>query len=108
MLENRIPAISAAAAIGTQRVVHETGHEIEFLVLRRAEGRRDSGHELSMIEWRVDRRDPYKGAVGAGAYYTRFAEYGTVNEPARPILGPVAEEVFPRFEEDVARVWRRA
>lgn len=108
MYTSRIPVIVSRASLATQRAVHEAGQEAEFHALQAAGLRRISGKEQSSIRWKANRRDPYSGWVNAGAFYTRFAEYGTINQPATPILGPAAEMVDKSFVAAVTAAWKYA
>jgi hypothetical protein len=108
VLEDRIPLIVSRASLQTQRAVDEAGQEIEFHAAQAAGLRRITGTEQRAIRWKVNRRDPYSGRVSAGAFYTRFSEYGTIHQSAVPILGPAAEAVDQSFVVAVTAAWRHA
>lgn len=105
-LKSRIPEITAEASLRMQRAINETGEHVEYLATQKAARRRSTGREQTSIRWRPNKSNPHQGIVVAGAFYTRFSEYGTVFQSARPILGPAAEEAFPAFEHQVDRVYR--
>jgi hypothetical protein len=104
-LVNNIPEIMVAGSLGIQRAVHEAGEEIEFITLAGVGKRRDSGFEQSSVKWKPDRRG-FSGVVVMGAFYSRFNEYGSAFQAARPVLGPAADEVEPQFLEQCSLAYR--
>lgn len=103
-LVSRIPELQVSSSLAIQRAVEEAGQELEYLALQRVQARRRTGREVAKMKWKPD-RGGFSGVMGAGTFYTRFSEYGTVFQAARPILGPVAEEVRPHYEGDIAKAY---
>lgn len=103
--KSRIPQIAAQASLQTQRVVHETAQEVEFKVSQRLAERKRTGEEASNVWVYARGGRPFYAEVRAG-FVTRFHEYGTLHMAARPVLGPVAEEVRNSFVADAAAAWR--
>lgn len=61
----------------------------------------DTGETKSSITTDVPGEPDAVGAGGAGL----FLEYGTVNMPAYPFLGPATSQVQEQFARDFAAMW---
>jgi hypothetical protein len=66
----------------------------------------DTGTLASSI--RTVRLDPLRYAVQASTSYAELLYRGTSRMQPRPYLGPEAEELLPRINNDVAQAVRRA
>jgi hypothetical protein len=102
----RLPEIEKQAARVTKRAVREAGRETATIARAAVAGRRKTGREQHSFLWVPHPENPYQGTLRAGAFYTRFAEYGTVHEAARPVVGPAAAAAYPHFVENVRQAYR--
>lgn len=101
---SRFDEITAAAALRAQKAVEFAGQEIEFLA--RARARKDTGDMAAGIEWRPDKTGKPEGRVVGSDWKTHFHEFGTVREPARPMLVPAAEQSRPGFLQDMSGIYK--
>lgn len=103
-LVSRIPDITAQASLGIQKAVHTAGEEIEFLTTQGVAVRRRTGREQTKVRWKPD-RGGFSGVVRFGTFYSGFSEYGTRHQAARPVIGPAADAVWPRYVADVRKAY---
>lgn len=102
---SNIPEIITRGSLALQHAVSDASEEIEFHILQAAQQRQRTGAEVRGTKYKAG-RDPFTGFVNAGQFYTRFSEYGTVNQSARPIVGPAAERAWPGFLKDAEEAYR--
>ena len=106
---NHFPAVIAALprelASGLDSFVNELETELKARVWRR----------YGVIADTVQDRDPRKlnATVSVGlhlkrGFYSRFNEWGTVKQAARPVVGPVAHESEPKLVDTMTTHIRRA
>lgn len=76
-----------------------TGNLRERIRISRRRAQR--GEARSVVTF--SRRRPKSGAKkGKSAFYWKFQEYGTQNQPAKPFVGPVAQ----RYNREAGTIWR--
>jgi HK97 gp10 family phage protein len=100
---SRFDKIIAASGLRAQKAVEFAGQEIEFHA--RARARKDTGDMAAGIEWRPDKTGKPEGRVVATDWKTHFWEFGTVKEPAQPMLVPATETARPGFLNDMSGVY---
>jgi hypothetical protein len=101
-LWSRIPEIIDGAEAGADIIVAKAAHDIELGCKRRS--RVDTG--TMRAGWQ-SREAPGEGwFVFNEVYYTVYNEYGTIYMSAQPMLRPSIEEVRPRFEKELAALYR--
>lgn len=102
--KSRIPQIVAEINAAMPGVVNRAGYRMEAEAKSRA--RVDTGYMRGQIRWME--LSPTSGELVAGATYTIFNEYGTVNMSAQPMFLPALEIVRPLMLKEVRLVLRKA
>ena len=97
---NRIPAVSAEARKRTRTAVVSAVAAIKSA--SRNEVHVDTGDTRDSL--RGNTPTGFQGEVYTPQWDAHFQEFGTVEHPAKPFLGPAAEEARPGFEADMRKV----
>lgn len=96
---NIIPEFTAKMNAETNLVKHRA---LEAIAERARElVRVDTGETRDSITTDVPGEQDVVGVAGAGL----FLEYGTVNMPAYPFLGPATSQVSEEFAREFASMW---
>lgn len=94
---NDFPEIAAELERTVNLIVAKAAHDIEALTKRNIQGHGliDTGAMLNSVIARP--LNARQWVVTVGAHYGIYHEFGTRFLPARPFLGPAADEVKPAF-----------
>jgi HK97 gp10 family phage protein len=106
---NHLSAIAAAINPEIGNGIDETANKMEDELRGRVWKR--TGVVMETIQDRDPSRNHATISVGlhlARGFYSRFQEWGTVHQSARPVVGPVAHEWEPKFVDVMADHIRRA
>lgn len=126
ILDNKLPALTAAMRPRASQVVLKTAMDIETTIKQSMQGSKggrkyrrpggnwhqastpgdapaiDTGNLVNSIQ--VEMKSDIEGVVSTGTDYAPYLEYGTAHMKKRPFMLPAAEKAWPAFNKAMLQV----